>query len=328
MPTTSLDKVKSLINYLTVMGVKRSVILDKVGLTESELNQSNQMVKSCGYENLYLLAEQETGSKAIGFEFGQVVEPDRWGILGYIVYTAPTLKAALINQFRYQALSGNIGTPSQEYRQNTIVLKWLPAYRCSYHTVEEMITAWAVMARRLTNNEIRPLAVYFRHSCQTDLSLYRELFGCEVTFNSDYNGIEISQSILDSPLTKYNPGLYSLLCQQADNIVNNLVEKLPVEIVTQFISNQLSLGVPEIEDAAQNLQMSVRTLQRKLSQHQLTFSGLINTVRKDLAINYLENTDTKYIYIAQMLGFSEQSAFQRAFKRWTGKTPKQFRDNC
>ena len=326
MPQITLDTIKSFVNYISLQGINRDFLLTHVNLTEQQLNQSNQLIHTDCYELLFKLAEKELSNSMLGFEFGQAIEPDRWGILGYIAYTAPTIKDALLCQRKFQTLVGNVGTPLQEFQQESMVLKWLPAYPCSHHIVEEVLTGWAVMAKRLTNNKVRPLTVYFTHTCQSQLKFYQDFFDCEVIFNSDFNGIAISQNVLDTPLTKYNPELHQLLCLHANKMINNLAEKLPVEIITQFISNQLPLGVPEIDDAANNLQMSVRTLQRKLSEHQLTFSGLIDSIRKELAISYLCNTNTKIIYITQMLGFSEQSAFQRAFKRWTNQTPKQFRD--
>ena len=145
-------------------------------------------------------------------------------------------------------------------------------------------------------------------------------------FDHDFNGIQIKQSLLDIPLITVDDIINQALCQQADNILANIIEQSPIESINQFIINQLPLGVPEIDDAAKQLGISVRTLQRKLSDNQLNFTGMIDTIRKELALSYIKNTDTKIIYITQMLGFSEQSAFQRAFKRWTGQTPKQFRE--
>ena len=325
MPQTSLDKVKSLVNYLSVQGIERSLILSKLGLTDQQLNESNKLVDTREYEQLYLLAEQQLSTKMIGFEFGQTIEPDRWGVLGYIVHTAPSLQAALECQYQYQSLAGNVGIPLHELDGETITLMWAPSYLCSYHTVEEVITSWVVMAKKLTNYTVNPITIYFNHACPSELSIYQDFFECNVEFDSSMNGIKISRSVLEIPLAKYNPELFSLLCDQASRVVNNLIEKSPVEVVTQFISNQLPLGVPDVDSAAKYVQMSVRTLQRKLSEHQLTYTGLVDRTRKELAFSYLQSTDSKIVHISQMLGFSEQSAFQRAFKRWTGQTPKSFR---
>jgi AraC-like DNA-binding protein len=328
MAKIALDTVKSLLNHLTLKGLDREQMLVTVGLSEQQLNQSDLLLDTSLYESLYQLAQTQLASQTVGFEFGQTIEPDRWGILGYIAFTAPTLAAALANQRKYQTLVGDMGTPLQAFTEHTMILKWMPSYHCSFHTVEDIITGWVVMAKKLSNHQVKPSAVYFNHACHSDAQLYQQVFGCEVHFDSDFNGVEIEQPLLDTPLSKHNPELYQLLCQQAAKMIDNLVEKVPVEVITQFISNQLPSGVPEIEDAAQNLQMSVRTLQRKLSEHQLTFSGLIDAIRQELACSYLRHTNTKVVYIAQMLGFSEQSALQRAFKRWTGQTPKQFRANA
>lgn len=327
MANISIDTPKSLVNHLTVKGINRELMLATIGLNEQQLNQSGRLLESHHYDALFLLAERQLTSPYIGFEFGQSIEPDRWGILGYIAFTSANLAAALAQQRRYQTLVGDMGNPLQELKQHSIILKWIPSYRCSYHIAEDIITGWVSMARKLSNNQIQPLVVYFNHPCHGDRQQYQDFFNCELHFDSDYSGVEVEQAVLNTRLTKHDPDLYQLLCGQADKMLNKQLEQLPVEVITQFISNQLPSGVPAIEDAAQSLQMSVRTLQRKLGEHQLTFTSLVDSIRQELACSYLSNTNTKVIYIAQMLGFSEQSALQRAFKRWTGKTPKQFRES-
>lgn len=325
MPKIALDTLRSLLNHLIVQGLSKEHILAHLGLSESQLSQSGELVDIKLYESLYAFAERHLNSKTIGFDLGKGIEADRWGTLGYIAFTAPSIKAALACQRRYQSLVGNKGTPIQELSESKIILKWLPAYACSHHTVEEIITGWIALARRLSNERIHPICIYFGHECQSDPALYEAYFDCEVKFGCDYHGIQIHQDTINQPFNRHDPELHALLCRHADSLLNRLAERRPVESVTKFITNQLPFGVPEIDDAAQNLHVSVRTLQRKLSEHDITFSGLVDSIRKELALSYLRNTNTKIVYITQMLGFSEQSAFQRAFKRWTGKTPRQYR---
>ena len=326
MAKVSMNTVRSLINYLSIQGITRELLLQKIELNEAKLNDSQCFMDTKFYEALFQLAEVELNDKTIGFKFGQAIEADRWGLLGYIAFTSPTLKSALEKQRKYQSLVGNIGTPIAEFNQDFLILKWLPSYQCNYHIVEEIITGWLAMAQKISLAKVQPLTIFFSHACQTKSANYQSFFNCDIKFNSDFNGVRINQSVLNNALAKVDSEINQLLCQHADKRLNQLVEQLPVEIITQFISNQLPLGVPEVEEAAHHLQISIRTLQRKLGEHQLTFTGLIDSIRKDLAISYLSNTSTKIIYISQMLGFSEQSAFQRAFKRWTQVTPKQFRD--
>ena len=329
MPRIAQDTARSLLNFLVSRGLNRDDLLACIGLTDALLNRSGELIHTETYEALYNKGAEYLEAPQLGFEFGQNIAPDRWGILGYIAYTSHSVSAAIDNQRRYQTLVGNLGAPLLEQQENHIILKWIPAYHCSHHTVEEIITGWVALARDLTNqSSIGPSEIYFGHPCQSSPKPYQEYFQCAVTFDYDYHGIRVPKAMLRIPFHKHDPEIHQLLCAKANSMINNLAERLPVEIVSKFIMNQLPIGVPEIDDAAQHLQLSVRTLQRKLSEHQLTFSGLIDTIRKDLALSYLSNTNTKIVYISQMLGFSEQSAFQRAFKRWTQQTPKQFRDSC
>lgn len=338
MAKIAIATVRALINFLSKQNnsanlafksISRAQLLAKINLTELQLNQSSQVVDSTKYESLFTFAEQELGNKKIGFEFGQAITIDRWGILGYIAFTSPTLKTALAKQRKYQTLAGNLGSPSSELINNSLLLKWIPAYHCSHHVVEEIITGWATLAVNLSQNKVKPSAIYFHHSFKGNTShkgAFEDFFGCPVFFEHDFNGIKIEQSSLDVPLLTVDDTINQALCHQADNLLANIVEQSPIESINLFITNQLPFGVPEIDDAAKQLGLSVRTLQRKLSDNQLNFTGMIDKMRKELALSYLSNTNTKVIYIAQMLGFSEQSAFQRAFKRWMGQTPKQYRE--
>jgi AraC-like DNA-binding protein len=339
MAKISIATIRSLVNYLSnstlaasndYKNICRDKLLAEINISELQLNQNTQLIDSTKYEALYSLAEREIERKDIGFEFGKSITADRWGILGYIAFTSATLKDALSKQFKYQSLAGNLGTPISELNNECLLLKWIPAHQCNHHVVEEIITGWAALANNLSQNKIKPSAVYFHHTFKGNIvnkNCYADYFGCPVYFDHDFNGIEIMQSLLDIPLITVDDIINQALCHQADNMLSNIIEQSPIESINQFIINQLPLGVPEIDDAAKQLGLSVRTLQRKLSDNQLNFTSMIDKIRKELALSYLKNTNTKVIYIAQMLGFSEQSAFQRAFKRWTGQTPKQCRNS-
>ncbi len=335
MAKVSIATIRSLVNYLNSSShlkkqkIDRALLLAEINLSELQINQTEHLINSSYYEKLFSFAQQKLLNSHIGFEFGQNISADRWGILGYIAFTSPTLKVALEKQRKYQSLAGSIGTPFFEKNQNNLILKWIPAYQCSYHIVEEIITGWSALATKLSLNKIQIDSIYFSHSYKgniADKQIYQKYFGCKVFFEQDFNGIKINQSALNIALSSFDQQVNSALCQQADKIINNLIEESPIESVTQFIIHQLPLGVPELEQAAKQLQISVRTLQRKLSDHHQTFSAMVDNIRQELAISYLKNTNTKIIYIAQMIGFSEQSAFHRAFKRWTKQTPKQFRE--
>jgi len=304
MAKVSIATIRSLVNYLNSsnhsnkQGIDRTILLAEINLSEMQLNQTQQLINSLYYENLFLFAQQKLMNEHIGFEFGQNISADRWGILGYIAFTSPTLKVALEKQRKYQSLTGSIGTPFLEQDQNHLTLKWIPAHQYSYQVVEEIITGWSALATKLSLNKIQPDAIYFTHAYKgnkANRQIYQEYFGCDVFFNQDFNGIKISHSALNTALVNFDQQVNSALCLQADKIINNLIDQSPIESVTQFIINQLPLGVPVIEDVAKQLQISVRTLQRKLSDNHQTFTAMIDSIRQELAISYLKNTNTKIV---------------------------------
>lgn len=332
MSEISSATVRALINFLCAdkeNSLNKEGLLAHIDVSEELIYKGQGLLESTIYDEVFSFAVQKLNRNNIGFEFGQTISPDRWGILGYIAFTSPTLHQALTKQRKYQSLAGTIGTPLTESLDNLYILKWIPSYQCNYHVVEEIITGWAALAKKLSLNKIHPKAIYFCHSFignELYKSEYEKFFGCPVHFNHEFNGIEIEKHLLDLPLNTYDREINEALCLQASTMLSQLIETSPVNSVRQFIINQLPIGVPDIDEVASQLGLSVRTLQRKLSENEQTFSSMVDEIRHELALSYLKNTKTKVIYIAQMLGFSEQSAFQRAFKRWTNMTPKHYRE--
>ena len=252
MAKISVATVRALINFLSesskltapkLEGICRARLLAEIDLTELQLNQSSQLIDSAKYEALFSLAERTLKNTSVGFDFGKAISIDRWGILGYIAFTSPTLKAALIKQRKYQTLVGNLGTPISEVTNDYLLLKWIPAHRCSHHIVEEIITGWATLATNLSQNKIKANAIFFQHNRKGGVNskAYESYFDCPVYFEHDFNGIQIEQSLLDLPLVTVDNTINQALCNQADNILCNIVEQSPIESVNQFIINQLLL---------------------------------------------------------------------------------------
>lgn len=331
--TISTDTVRSFVSFLRLKGLNTEDLelerlkLDRDFNFRGDLaSQSMDHVVDIDiYEALIRYADSKLQNTCLGFEFGQCMDAERWGILGYISYTAPTFQVVLEKQQKYQCLVGNFGLPINEYGDEFSWLKWLPAYQCSHHVVEAVLTGWVAMARKVSDSQIPLMRLYFQHECQGDLQDYLDYFQCDVRFNCEFNGLAVANSVFSFELNQHNPIVHESLINKADNIIEKHINASLLETITQYIQNQLPFGLPEIEQTAEYFCMSVRTLQRRLGEYSLTYRNLLDDARKKLAIRYLTNTNTELIYIAQLLGFAEQSSFQRAFKRWTDETPNAFR---
>lgn len=331
MSTVALDTVKSLIHFLSKNGIPRDKSLIIAELEESLLHLSRVLIDASHYEALYKFSEDEylKGTfkiRNIGFEFGKMISPDRWGLITQIAFSSPNLESALKCHHKYQTLVGDIGFPSFKKLANEITLDWMPTYRCSRHTVEEVLTSWVSLARYLSTSPVNLKQVSFTHQAEEELvGEYEEYFSCPVEFNSCSNRILADRSVLESGFARYEPEIYNLLNIHADKALANIIRAFPLDAIKRFISRNLANQDCSVESCAKNLNMSGRTLQRHLSKHNLTFSILIDSIRQKRSVELVKDPSTDLTYIAHILGFSEQSSFSRAFKRWTGLTPSDFR---
>ncbi len=180
--------------------------------------------------------------------------------------------------------------------------------------------------RLVTGNDWSPRLVAFAHEAPTDTAEHQRVFRTSVQFVSGRTAIYLPTSILEAPNQQADPGLVSVL----DDYADRLLEQMPSEAtLSQRVRHQLmqdlKSGVPTAEDVAKELHMSVRTLHRTLQQEETTFRQLLSQLRHESAATYLADPTISIAEVAFLLGFNELSSFYRAFKRWTGQTPAQFR---
>lgn len=325
-PKIAVQPIRSLINYCERLGLSRVALLQSISLSEDQLSDGRLLIDVQRYEDLYRFASKELDDVMLGFKFGQIFEPDRWGILGYIALTSQSVADAMEAQYRFQSLSGNMGAPIQISHGMVTTLQWVPAYNCSHHLPEQIITGLISLARSLTNQEsFAPSAVFFTHKPLADVQFYEDFFKCPVKFNEQYNGIVMDNFELQVPIRKSDAELNKVLYQHAQTMLTHQTFSSPMEVIKDYVVKTLPDHVPDIEEVAQYLDLSVRSTQRKLQDYGTSFSQVLDAIRKEMALTYLRQTHNSVLYVSERLGFSEQSAFQRAFKRWTGTTPRRYR---
>ncbi|WP_448550286.1 AraC family transcriptional regulator ligand-binding domain-containing protein [Thalassotalea fusca] len=317
--------VRTLLNFLARQGLSRQVLLSLIESDEQALNDPKQQFTIADYEHLIDFGVKHLGIKNIGFIQGKAFDLSSWGLLGHIVLAAPTLWDALAYQRQFQCLMGNSGSAHHEIDGDVVTVRWLSDLSCSDNSNEQVITAWVAFAFNVTQTQDKPISVHFTHDCMTTVDEYQAFFGCPVHFNANFNGIKIHLSSLSLPLTTNNQEVLSILSRHAENKVNALRSSASLELISQYIVETLPERVPELNEVATFLGISVRQLQRQFQKEQTNLTQLIDSIRQRLALSYLSQTDHKLLYISAMLGYSEQSAFQRAFKRWFQVTPQEYR---
>jgi AraC-like DNA-binding protein len=172
--------------------------------------------------------------------------------------------------------------------------------------------------------------VTFSHRRPSDVSEHERVFGCPVRFEAERNRLFVDRASWETPSrAPADSGMLGVLAEHADL----LLARLPrgpdlIERTRRAIAQRLRGGEPSLESVARELAMSERSLQRHLRELGYTFNGLADEVREATARLYLDQPDMALAEIAYLLGFADQSTFNRAFKRWTGLTPKQARDRA
>jgi AraC-like DNA-binding protein len=170
--------------------------------------------------------------------------------------------------------------------------------------------------------------VRFAHPCRGHLAEYHRAFGCEVQFGATAHQIVFARESLDVQHMHRDAALCALLCSHADRwlALRHSEARFP-QRVRDVLCGEVARGPVRVSAVARRLGMSPRALQRRLQDHGLCLSALVDQARRDAARRALEDPRMALKEVSDLLGFSEPSAFHRAFKRWTGLTPQQYRDS-
>ncbi len=317
--------IRSLLCFLTSQGIDVASIKETFQVEDGKLNQSDSRFNGGLYNQLLYEGADRTGDNLLGFHFGAEAEPDRWGLLGYIMTFCSHLSEALTWQKKYQSLVGTIGETSINVADGRVTLSWMTPVKPSRHMAEEVPTGWVRFARWITQTNLGPLEVHFRHSKPVHAMQIDAFFGVPVTYNSNFTGLVFPSDYLNLPLKQPDEDMLSLLGVRIKQVYSNLSPE--TRFLEQFnfaLIKMMPHGAPTIENIAKELGLGVRTLQRRLKDHDTCFSDELDLARKNLALSYFDRETINLSELSFQLGFSEQSSFQRAFKRWTGVTPGKF----
>lgn len=264
---------------------------------------------------------------ALGLAIGRRIAPRHAGVLGYLSLSCDTLGEALLRFNRYNRLVYDGNPIAMHMQGEEVTISWgIEHGRPGQLADETAIAAFATMTRALVGQELHPLAVNFVNPAPADLRPYREFFGCPVSFNHSITSVRFSADYLRLPIHNSDPALKALLERQAEAQLQALPETDRFEeALNQALIRTLHQGEPTLEQVAARLNLSPRTLQRRLAERHLNYQALLDRTRAELARRYLTDINLSLADIALLLAFSEQSAFNRAFKRWYGESPRRFR---
>lgn len=263
----------------------------------------------------------------MGMELGKAIKPAHVGVLGYLTLSCQNVAEALQRFQRYQALLHD-GDHAQLHMQGSeAVLRWDSAYGPSTQMSDEVLVMGMVnIVRRMTGKvNLQPSRVHFVCDPSQPEKAYQAYLHCPIRFNQPHLELAFPSAIFAWPVTNSDPALKHLLEQQAQALMAVLPQRDSfMESMQQAIVKAIEEGSPTLRTVANSLVLSPRTLHRRLHDRQLVFKHMLQQIRMQLARKYLAEQHLTLTEIALLLGYSEQSAFSRAFRSWFNQSPSQY----
>lgn len=266
-----------------------------------------------------------------GVRQGQQLNSDDYGTLGLSWKTSWRVKDVLDRIERYMILVTDHGSARMEEKEGITTIKILrDANRKGVETANEAsFVMIAGVVNEVSGQKIKPVYVQFKHA-SNGVAAFTDHFNCPVDFDQKQNALHFKTADIDIPTIKADKSIHQFLIERLEEEREGIhanADRLLNEI-HQLIEEALPSGIPSIMQVADYLGMSARTLKRRFSEKGLTFRELVQKIQQEVAIDLLRNSSRTMGEIAFQTGFSEQSAFNRAFKRWTDQSPADYRKSA
>ncbi|WP_339525247.1 AraC family transcriptional regulator [Pseudomonas sp. EA_35y_Pfl2_R111] len=331
--SVSVAYLQGLLDYLARQGVDSAELLERVQLGPQTLAQRDQRIAASTYLELLGHGVRLTGDEQLGLHLGEAVRPGYYGVLGYLIMSCATLADALHRQARYAALVGNLGQvdladePPRPGLEPQVAHSWQPLLPQQKRQLsEETLAGWVTFGHWISGLDIPPTEVRFQHAAPADTSEYQRIFRCPVLFDQADNALVFPKRLLATPLGQADAQVRLMLDAYADRLLGEIQQGHSVlDRARLELSRQLPEVGADLQQIAARLALSPRTLQRRLREAGLSFNQLVDETRQQLVLHYLRDPALELAEIAFLVGFSEPGSLARAFRRWTGQSPGEYR---
>src|SRR5581483_3851402 len=323
-----------LLDFIAAAGGNPDQILLSVGLNRQTFSNREGFIPVAVHAEILNKAARSTGDAAFGLHWGATRDPRYFGPLAYVLLNSPTIEAAVENAGRYAKVRNQASDWYCTHEGNRSFIRqslqsvgddWR---RICRQSSECFMTEALNILRMMVGSRWAPLEVQFAHDPPPRDSEHTRVFGAPVSFGHETNAFVVDPEFLKRDVPAADPYLYPTLKRYLDQVL----EEMPPEngflsSVRKAVADRMRNGDCRLATVAKRLGMTARTLQRTLKDHRTEFQVLLDDTRYHFAQNYLKDSQHTLTEVAFLLGYSELSAFNRAFKRWTGSTPMEYRRN-
>jgi len=335
-PSISSAGVKSILSALQQMGIDIQAVLNDVNLSTLNLDDSDLRISCTHAFEIYNAGQNYWRRENFGLQHGLLYQPFMLGIVGHLLTTANTGLDALQSFIRYQTafgeglrldISGHVDpTDSQPAIAARLWIHPTMKDKVNSSIVDSYFVALMNCVHLLTGRNNQLTQVKLRRPQPDSSEEYERVFDCPILFSQPEDKLILSSKQLEEPLLSANPELHLLLSQKSQSILSSIKSEqdLPNR-VRHEIERCIDGSKIDLDRIAQGLRVNSRTLQRRLKEKGQQFQQILDEVRREFATTQLKNGSISIDEQAYLLGFSEPSVYRKSFKRWTGKTPTEFR---
>jgi len=315
------------------LGYDRSILWAELGLNKYSCNEASQRIPFTDFINAVNKLVELTSSPALGLLTGGHFHPSTLGPLAYLIMNSPTIEQAFRSFLSYEHML-NEAVSSELIIENQTASHLVSYAGFTDEEVAPIIEAYfssvlgymRFLSFRPKFDRALAKEVLFKHQARTDLRQYEEIFGVPVKFGQEVNRMTFENEVMNYEIPGADARIVSRAIVELNAIQATLNKNRQFSNdVYDFIKEGLYGTIPTSTDAANYFAMSVSTFQRRLKDESSTFKGLIERVRIDKSEVYLADLRLTLADVADRLGFASPPAFFKAFKRWTGKTPADYR---
>lgn len=327
--TTLASWTRALRRQLDTLGLDSSALYVAAGLDPVWLDEPDARYPLSATSRLWQLAVEASGDPAIGLRASRFVSPSHFRALGYGLVASDNLREVFEGIERYHHVVGDALTPVLQHDDGRYTFRLLardPETVLAAEAIDAFAAIYLRTCRHRLGRSYAPLSVSLTRQAPLDPSPWQRLFRTPIAFGAPENRLEFALADFESHLDDAAPPLH----EPSETLLEtSLGMQQPLtweRRVRTTIEVSLPLGLPRAEDIAQLLNVSLLGLQRQLANEGWRYDSLLDECRQNLALNYLRDADCSLSDISDRLGFSDARSFTRAFRRWTGLSPGQFRN--
>jgi AraC-like DNA-binding protein len=328
----SVGFVHSLAEAVRNLGYEPQPLLDQYGLDAARLAEAGARLSIPRYMRLGHAAIQLTGAPDLGLRMGLSSRLSQAGLAGVTAAQAPTVREAARTLIRFEALYGSNYRGQSSFHEDQTGA-WLRFYSISPYNdynrfvVDSILAGWLHQLSTLAGTRVTAERVEIEFDAPAYASEYAMLSEYPASFAAGINQLRLSHHTLGLRNPDHVPSTWRHLLQLCERELEQLTRTRSLrERITQLLGPLLNGGrEPDLAEVAARLKLPTWTLRRKLAEEGTRFRAVLNDTRRDLAMTYIRDTELAFGEIAYLLGFASAEAFQRAFKRWNGQTPGEFR---